>query len=80
MLARAREMLAQGRPPEAALDYLASTLTNKLLHAPSAGLRSAAMRGDLELLRAAARLFDTAGAAADTDVHHEHDPEHPPQA
>ncbi len=57
VLVRARAMLSQGRSPEQALDYLAHTLTNKLLHAPSANLRAAALRGDAELLRAAERLF-----------------------
>jgi glutamyl-tRNA reductase len=64
VLARARALLANGRTPEQALDYLAHTLTNKLLHAPSANLREAALRGDAELLRAAERLFD----AGDTDT------------
>jgi glutamyl-tRNA reductase len=66
VLARARALLANGRDPEAALQFLANTLTNKLLHAPSANLRAAAQRGDDELLRAAERLFDTdASDAAD---------------
>jgi len=39
------------------LRFLAHTLTNKLLHAPSANLRAAAQRGDLDLLRAGERLF-----------------------
>ena len=59
-LAKARHLLAGGRSPEQALEFLAHTLTNKLLHAPSANLRAAALRGDEELLRAAERLFDTA--------------------
>jgi len=58
VLAKARALLAAGRTPEQALEFLAHTLTNKLLHAPSANLRSAAERGDAELLRAAERLFD----------------------
>jgi glutamyl-tRNA reductase len=58
VLAKARALLANGRTPEQALEFLAHTLTNKLLHAPSANLRSAAQRGDAELLRAAERLFD----------------------
>jgi glutamyl-tRNA reductase len=58
-LARAQALLARGRPPAEALAFLANTLTNKLLHAPSANLRAAALRGDAELLRAAERLFDT---------------------
>jgi glutamyl-tRNA reductase len=63
VLARARQMLASGRSAEQALDYLANTLTAKLLHAPSANLRAAAQRGDEDMLRVAERLFDNAGAA-----------------
>lgn len=58
VLAKAHILLAHGRSPEEALAFLANTLTNKLLHAPSANLRAAALRGDEELLRAAGRLFD----------------------
>ena len=58
-LDEARRMLAAGQPPEAVLDYLASTLTNRLLHAPSAALREAAESGDDALAGAAARLFRT---------------------
>jgi glutamyl-tRNA reductase len=76
VLARAREMLSQGRDPLLALDFLAHTLTNKLLHAPSANLRSAALRGDRDLLQAAARLFDTGAAATPRDKDAD-DPEHP---
>ncbi len=61
VFARARALLARGRPPEEALEYLAHTLTNKLLHAPSASLRAAALRGDIELLRSAERLFALGG-------------------
>jgi glutamyl-tRNA reductase len=38
-LAEARRMLAAGHPPEQVLEQLAATLTNRLLHAPSAALR-----------------------------------------
>jgi len=58
-LAKAHALLARGKSPEDALAFLANTLTNKLLHAPSANLRAAALRGDADLLRAAERLFDT---------------------
>ena len=58
-LAKAHAMLARGKTAEEALAFLANTLTNKLLHAPSANLRAAALRGDEELLRAAERLFDS---------------------
>jgi len=60
-LAKAQALLARGKSPQEALAFLANTLTNKLLHAPSANLRAAALRGDEELLRAAERLFDAAG-------------------
>lgn len=62
VLARAQQMLAQGKPADEALRYLAHTLTNKLLHAPSARLRQAAQRGELELFRAAEQLFQGADA------------------
>jgi glutamyl-tRNA reductase len=58
ILAKARTLLERGRSPEDALEFLAHTLTNKLLHAPSANLRAAALRGDAELLQAAEKLFD----------------------
>ena len=56
-LAEARRMLAAGHPPEQVLEQLAATLTNRLLHAPSAALREAAENGDASLADAAARLF-----------------------
>ena len=61
VLAKARQLLAAGRTPDQALDFLAHTLTNKLLHAPSANLRAAAQRGDIDLLRAAEQLFANGG-------------------
>ena len=57
LLERARQMLQNGRDPTEALGFLANTLTNKLLHAPSSNLRAAALRGDSDLLRAAEQLF-----------------------
>lgn len=57
VLAKAQAMLARGRPPEEALTFLANTLTNKLLHHPSARLREAALNGDMDLLHAAGRLY-----------------------
>ena len=57
VLDRARRMLAQGRPAEEALEYLAYTLTNKLLHTPSARMRQAGMDGHRELLEAAHELL-----------------------
>jgi glutamyl-tRNA reductase len=56
-LEQARRLLAAGHSPEEVLEQLASTLTNRLLHAPSAALRDAAEQGDSTLAEAAARLF-----------------------
>lgn len=58
VLEKARQQLAAGRPPEEVLQYLANTLTNRLIHPPTSGLRAAAERGDTELLRAGERLFE----------------------
>ena len=46
---QARRLLAAGRSPEEVMDFLASTLTNRLLHAPTQALRQAAELGDTEL-------------------------------
>ncbi|MFC4309177.1 glutamyl-tRNA reductase [Steroidobacter flavus] len=54
---QARRMLAAGRDPQEVMDFLASTLTNRLLHGPSQRLREAAERGEVELLEAARILF-----------------------
>jgi len=56
-LDQARRMLASGRDPVEALDFLASTLTNRLTHVPSHRLRAAAEEGDAELIKAAEALF-----------------------
>jgi glutamyl-tRNA reductase len=60
-LARARQQLASGMSAEDALEFLAHTLTNRLLHAPTVALRDAAAHGDAELARAAEKLFPPAG-------------------
>lgn len=57
VLAKARQQLVNGRNPDEVLDFLAHTLTNRLLHPPTAALREAALSGDAELARAADRLF-----------------------
>jgi glutamyl-tRNA reductase len=54
---QARRMLATGRDPREVVEFLASTLTNRLLHGPSQRLRQAAERGEAELLDAARLLF-----------------------
>jgi glutamyl-tRNA reductase len=57
VLERALRMINNDKPPEAALRYLAHTLTNKLLHAPSSNLRQAGYEGQSEILEAANTLL-----------------------
>lgn len=57
VLAKARRLLAHGHAPDEVLEFVAHTLTNKLLHAPSARLRDATLSGDTALLHAAKRLY-----------------------
>ncbi|KRT53834.1 glutamyl-tRNA reductase [endosymbiont of Ridgeia piscesae] len=56
-LKKALQQLKKGKSPEEALQFLAHTLTNKLLHTPSAQLRQAGFDGQIELLEAANTLF-----------------------
>ncbi|QSX76564.1 glutamyl-tRNA reductase [Lysobacter arenosi] len=57
VLARAQQQLAAGQDPQEVLNFLAHTLTNRLLHAPTVALREAALTGNIELARAAEKLF-----------------------
>ena len=54
---QAQRMLTNGRPAEEVLEFLADTLTHRLMHAPSQRLRDAGKQGDAELIRAAQELF-----------------------
>ncbi|HEY2347043.1 MAG TPA: glutamyl-tRNA reductase [Xanthomonadaceae bacterium] len=80
LLARAKEQLAAGRDPQQVLEQLANGLTNKLLHAPTAGLRRAAHEGDAQFLGVAARLFGDPAVDArddtrdDMDASGDHEP------
>lgn len=56
-LEQARRMLAAGKPADEVMTWLASTLTNRLLHRPTAGLRQAATNGETDVVRAADALF-----------------------
>ncbi len=58
-LEQARRLLAAGRTADEVLEFLAVTLTNRLLHGPSTVLREAAESGDAELAAAAARLLQS---------------------
>jgi len=57
VLDKALRQVSAGKAPEEALQFLANTLTNKLLHAPSAQLRAAGSSGQTQLLEAASTLF-----------------------
>ena len=57
-LEKARRMLESGKPIDQVLEFLANTLTNRLLHNPTSGLRRAAEDDDRETLEAARKLFD----------------------
>ena len=57
VLAKAKQQLGAGQDPGEVLDFLAHTLTNRLLHAPTIALREAALTGNAELARAADKLF-----------------------
>ncbi len=61
VLAKAKQQLAAGHAPEAVLEFLAHTLTNRLLHPPTAALREAAVTGDIDLLRAVDKLIPESG-------------------
>ena len=66
----ARQQLASGQSPDAVLEFLAHTLTNRLLHPPTAALREAAASGDAALLDAVTRMLppdDPAPTARDDD-------------
>lgn len=56
-LKKAQRMLENGSSPQQTLEFLANTLTNKLLHTPSSQLREAGSCGHRELLEAATTLF-----------------------
>lgn len=56
-LQQARHMLAAGLPAEEALRFLAETLTNRLLHAPTSYLHQAAQDGRRHILEQAHALF-----------------------
>ena len=58
VLEKARRKLASGAPAEEVMAFIADTLSNKLLHAPSSTLRRADAVEQAMLLNAARKLFD----------------------
>ncbi|MCP3661843.1 MAG: glutamyl-tRNA reductase [Gammaproteobacteria bacterium] len=57
VLKKALKQLESGKPPAEIMQFLANTLTNKLLHTPSSEIRRAGSDGHTELLEAANTLF-----------------------
>jgi glutamyl-tRNA reductase len=55
---KAKRMINNGKSPDEAIDYLAHTLTNTLMHSPCAQLRQAGYDGREELVTAAQQLFE----------------------
>lgn len=60
-LEQARQRLAQGEAPEQVLRFLADTLSNRLMHAPTARLRQAANEGQEQSIREIHALFGLDG-------------------
>jgi glutamyl-tRNA reductase len=56
-LEQARRMLAAGKATDEVIEYLANTLTNRLLHAPTQALRQASESNDSALADTLARLL-----------------------
>jgi glutamyl-tRNA reductase len=54
---QAKRMLASGKSSDDVIDFLASTLTNRLLHTPTQALRQASESADPELAQALMRLL-----------------------
>jgi glutamyl-tRNA reductase len=54
---QARRLLASGKSPDEVIDYLANTLTNRLLHTPTQALREASELGDSQLSEQLTRLL-----------------------
>lgn len=65
MLQRALKQLKAGQAPEQVLEHLAHSLTNKIMHAPTAQLRRSAAAGKHEALREARQLL---GLESDRDT------------
>jgi glutamyl-tRNA reductase len=54
---QARRMIASGKSSDEVIEYLANTLTNRLLHAPTQALRQASELADFELAETITRLL-----------------------
>lgn len=82
-LERARRALARGEDPQDVMAKLANAITNKLIHAPTTGLKQASAEGRHDVLRNARDLLglETPPATGDETVEEqEEDFELPPNA
>ena len=57
VLDKARRRLESGEPADEVIEFVARTLTNKLLHAPSTGIREAGAKDRGDIVEAARLLF-----------------------
>jgi len=57
LVTKAKQMIDSGKSPHEAIDFLAHTLTNTLMHEPCVQLRQAGYEGREELVIAARQLF-----------------------
>ena len=57
VLEKARRRLESGEPADEVIEYVARTLTNKLLHAPSTGIREAGVSDRGDIVETARLLF-----------------------
>jgi glutamyl-tRNA reductase len=66
-LQRGQRALARGEDPQQILAQLARALTNKLIHAPTAGLKQASADGRQDLLQNACNLLGLEGATTPSE-------------
>ncbi|MEE8429242.1 MAG: glutamyl-tRNA reductase [Gammaproteobacteria bacterium] len=57
LLATARQQLEQNKDPQQVVEFLANSLTNKLIHKPSANLRQAGFDGEIKFIDTARKLL-----------------------
>ena len=65
-LQRALRALSRGEDPQQIIAQLARAITNKLIHAPTAGLKQASAEGRQDLLHSARKLLGLEGKTAST--------------
>jgi glutamyl-tRNA reductase len=58
VMAKAQRMLADNKPADEVMRFVANTLTNKLIHEPSANLKQAGYLGRDEIISAARELYN----------------------